>query len=92
MPEALRVVDKHQAKRLLGVLLYGMIKERDHSPPLSDAILASARSWFRRQGFDLIKVREIAKAKSMMTSGGLFYHFATKEDLLVAIMEEGVST
>ncbi|SMP79090.1 TetR/AcrR family transcriptional regulator [Noviherbaspirillum suwonense] len=54
-----------------------------------DAILAAAASLFRRQGFERTSVREIAQVLGM-TSGSLFYHFASKEDLLVAIMEEGL--
>ena len=66
-----------------------MTKERNNPLPRRDAILATAASRFRRQGFERTSVREIAQALGM-TSGSLFYHFATKEDLLVAIMEEGV--
>ena len=66
-----------------------MAKEQDNPLSRRDAILAAAASRFRRQGFERTSVREIAQAMGM-TSGSLFYHFATKEDLLVAIMEEGV--
>ncbi len=66
-----------------------MTKERSNPLPRRDAILATSASRFRRQGFERTSVREIAKAMGM-TSGSLFYHFATKEELLVAIMEEGV--
>lgn len=54
-----------------------------------ELILRTAASLFRRQGYERTSVREIAEA-SQMTSGSLFYHFASKEDLLVTIMEEGV--
>ncbi len=66
-----------------------MTKEQDNPVPRRDAILVTAASLFRRQGFERTSVREIARAMGM-TSGSLFYHFATKEDLLVAVMEEGV--
>lgn len=66
-----------------------MTKEPHNPLPRRDAILATAASRFRRQGFERTSVREIAQALGM-TSGSLFYHFATKEELLVAIMEEGV--
>jgi AcrR family transcriptional regulator len=66
-----------------------MTKEQDKPLSRRDAILATAASRFRRQGFERTSVREIAQAMGM-TSGSLFYHFASKEDLLVAIMEEGV--
>jgi len=64
-----------------------MIKVRDNGR--KDTILATAASQFRRRGYERTSVREIAQALGM-TSGSLFYHFATKEELLVAIMEEGV--
>ena len=66
-----------------------MTKEQDNPLPRRDAILAAAASRFRRQGFERTSVREIAQGMGM-TSGSIFYHFATKEELLVAIMEEGV--
>ncbi|RCX09691.1 TetR family transcriptional regulator [Extensimonas vulgaris] len=63
----------------------------DQVPALSrkEEILAAAASLFRQQGFERTSVREIAQALGM-TSGSLFYHFASKEDLLVMIMEEGL--
>ncbi len=66
-----------------------MTKERNNPLPRRDAILATAASQFRHRGYERTSVREIAQALGM-TSGSLFYHFATKEELLVAIMEEGV--
>jgi AcrR family transcriptional regulator len=66
-----------------------MKKEQNNPLPRRDAILATAASQFRRRGYERTSVREIAQALDM-TSGSLFYHFATKEELLVAIMEEGV--
>jgi AcrR family transcriptional regulator len=76
-------------KRLLDDIVYDMTKEQNNPLPRRDAILAAAASRFRRQGFERTSVREIAQAMGM-TSGSLFYHFATKEELLVTIMEEGV--
>jgi AcrR family transcriptional regulator len=58
-------------------------------PSRKEEILAAAASLFRRQGFERTSVREIAQELGM-TSGSLFYHFASKEDLLVMIMEEGL--
>lgn len=58
-------------------------------PSRKDAILAVAAGLFRRQGFERTSVREIAHALDM-TSGSLFYHFASKEELLMVIMEEGL--
>jgi len=64
-----------------------MTKVRDNGR--KDAILAIAAGQFRRRGFERTSVRDIAEALGM-TSGSLFYHFATKEELLVAVMEGGV--
>jgi AcrR family transcriptional regulator len=66
-----------------------MNMETNNPVPRRDAILMTAASQFRRQGYERTSVREIALAMGM-TSGSLFYHFATKETLLVAIMEEGL--
>jgi TetR/AcrR family transcriptional regulator, cholesterol catabolism regulator len=55
-----------------------------------ELILRVAAGLFRRQGFERTSVRDIAEALGM-TSGSLFYHFASKEEMLVAVMEEGVS-
>ena len=66
-----------------------MRQERNNLLPRRNAILATAASQFRHQGFERTSVREIAQARGM-TSGSFFYHFSTKEELLVAIMEEGV--
>jgi len=52
-------------------------------------ILRTAARLFRQYGYERTSVRQIAEALDM-TSGSLFYHFASKEDLLVAVMEEGV--
>jgi len=79
--------DPKPIKRLLDDIVYGMTKVRDNGR--KDAILAIAAGQFRRRGFERTSVRDIAEALGM-TSGSLFYHFATKEELLVAVMEGGV--
>ncbi len=52
-------------------------------------ILKTAAKLFREHGYERTSVRQIAEALGM-TSGSIFYHFATKEELLVTVMEEGV--
>ena len=49
---------------------------------------ASARL-FREKGYDGTSVRDIAQATGMQ-SGSWVYHFATKQDILEAVMEEGL--
>jgi AcrR family transcriptional regulator len=49
---------------------------------------ASARL-FREKGYDGTSVRDIAQATGMQ-SGSWVYHFPTKQDILVAAMEQGL--
>jgi AcrR family transcriptional regulator len=49
---------------------------------------ASARL-FREKGYDGTSVRDIAQAAGMQ-SGSWVYHFPTKQDILVAAMEQGL--
>src|ERR1700740_3027393 len=64
------------------------------NPPLTidnrraDPIRVSARL-FREKGFDGTTIRDIADAVGMR-SGSPFYHFKTKQDILAAVMEEGL--
>ena len=51
-------------------------------------IRASARL-FREKGFDATTVRDIAGAVGMR-SGSPFYHFKNKQEILKAVMEEGL--
>jgi AcrR family transcriptional regulator len=51
-------------------------------------IRASARL-FREKGFEATTVRDIAAAVGMR-SGSPFYHFANKQEILKAVMEEGL--
>jgi AcrR family transcriptional regulator len=52
-------------------------------------ILDAAAQLFRTQGFQGTSVRDIVRAVGMLP-GSLYYHFATKEDLLAAVYAEGV--
>lgn len=53
-------------------------------------VLDQAALVFARRGFAAASVREIVQPIGMLP-GSLYYHFATKEDLLVAVYQEGVS-
>ncbi len=44
---------------------------------------------FKAQGYAQTTVRDLAKAVGLQ-SGSIFHHFATKEDILYAVMEETV--
>jgi AcrR family transcriptional regulator len=50
-------------------------------------LLSAAARLFREQGFERTTVRDIAAAVGIQ-SGSLFHHFATKEDILKAVMIE----
>lgn len=52
-------------------------------------ILNEAARLFREKGYEATTMRDIAVAVGMLP-GSLYYHFATKEDLLVAVYERGV--
>ncbi|WP_019143040.1 TetR/AcrR family transcriptional regulator [Noviherbaspirillum massiliense] len=55
----------------------------------SELITKSARL-FREKGYEKTTVRDIAAAAGMQ-AGSWFYHFKTKQDILVAVMEQGMT-
>ncbi|HVE89635.1 MAG TPA: TetR/AcrR family transcriptional regulator [Burkholderiaceae bacterium] len=52
-------------------------------------VLDAAAGLFAEKGYVATSMRDIAHACSMLP-GSLYYHFAAKEDLLVAVYERGV--
>lgn len=52
-------------------------------------LIAKSARLFRENGYDKTTVRDIAAAVGMQ-AGSWFYHFKTKHDLLVAVMEQGM--
>lgn len=52
-----------------------------------DRILHAAAHLFRKKGYKGTTVRDIAEAVGIL-SGSLFYHFSTKEEILLEIMRE----
>lgn len=61
----------------------------DNQSPSEDKLLRTAGLLFRQKGFEATTVREIAKAAGVLP-GSLHYRFATKESLLLALMEQGI--
>lgn len=59
---------------------------RDRS---DDAVLSAAARLFREQGFAATSVRDVAKAAGMLP-GSLHYRYASKDDILVALMERAI--
>ena len=55
-----------------------------------EELLRVSARLFREKGFDGTSVRDISSAAGMQ-SGSPFYHFKTKQDILVAVMEEGLT-
>lgn len=53
------------------------------------ALISAAAQLFHRQGYDATSTREIAALVGMQP-GSLFYHFGNKQDLLLAVMVEGM--
>ena len=53
------------------------------------ALIAAAAQLFHRQGYDATSTRQIA-AQVGMQPGSPFYHFGNKQDLLLAVMVEGM--
>lgn len=53
------------------------------------AILDAAAYRFRRQGYSATTMREVASDADML-AGSMYYHFSSKDALLLAVHEEGV--
>lgn len=69
--------------------------KRPPKPPQANgnrrtALLHVCARLFREKGFDGTTIRDISAAAGMH-SGSPFYHFASKQDMLVAVMEEGLA-
>lgn len=56
----------------------------------NEALLDAAAHLFASQGFKATSVRDIAKAVDMLP-GSIYYHFSSKDDLLLAVYEAGVA-
>ena len=54
-----------------------------------DDYIGVASELFARQGYDRTTVRDIAKALGV-TSGSMFFHFKTKQDLLESVILKGI--
>jgi AcrR family transcriptional regulator len=53
-------------------------------------VLTVASELFAKRGFEATSIRDIATAAGMM-SGSLYYHFASKEDLYIAVQDASIS-
>src|SRR5689334_9926445 len=60
---------------------------RERSP--DDRVLQAAARQFREQGYAATTLRDIARAAGMLP-GSLHYRYASKEDILSALMERAI--
>jgi TetR/AcrR family transcriptional regulator, cholesterol catabolism regulator len=62
-------------------------------PPRADnrlpQVLDAAAAQFAEKGYQATSIRDIVRAVGMLP-GSLYYHFANKDELLVAVYQEGV--
>ena len=65
------------------------VRRNNESNRREELLRVSARL-FREKGFDGTTIRDISGAAGMH-SGSPFYHFKTKQDILVAVMEQGLA-
>src|SRR3954468_9436740 len=63
---------------------------RNNESNRRDELLRVSARLFREKGFDGTSIRDISAAAGMH-SGSPFYHFKTKQDILVAVMEQGLA-
>jgi AcrR family transcriptional regulator len=56
----------------------------------ADAILQAAATVFQRKGYHGATMADIA-AEVNLTAGSLYYHFPSKQDLLIAVLDAGLS-
>ena len=65
-------------------------QRRNNETNRRDELLRVSAKLFREKGFDGTSIRDISSAAGMH-SGSPFYHFKTKQDILVAVMEQGLA-
>jgi AcrR family transcriptional regulator len=64
---------------------------REPESDSSEPVFRAAGQLFRQKGFEAATVREIAAAAGMLP-GSLHYRYASKEELLLALMERGITS
>lgn len=67
-----------------------MATKRSEDSNRREQLLRASARLFRERGYDATSVRDIAAATGMQ-SGSWVYHFRTKQDILAAVMEEGLA-
>jgi AcrR family transcriptional regulator len=64
--------------------------QKGESGGLRAELIEKSAQLFRTKGYDNTTVRDIAAAAGIQ-AGSWFYHFKTKQDILAAIMEQGMA-
>jgi AcrR family transcriptional regulator len=65
------------------------VSRRPDDPGRRGQLIRESARLFREKGFEATSVRDIAAATGLQ-SGSWVYHFKTKQDILAAVMEEGL--
>jgi len=65
------------------------VSRRADDPGRRGQLLRESARLFREKGYDATSVRDIAAATGLQ-SGSWVYHFKTKQDILAAVMEQGL--
>jgi AcrR family transcriptional regulator len=69
----------------------GKTKHQMRTEETQAKILDAAEAVFSEQGFDMTQLEEVA-ARAGFTRGAIYAHYASKEDLFLALMEQRVLT
>ena len=64
-------------------------EESSRAPVGRDGILNVAARHFREQGYGAVSLRRIAEAAGIK-AGSIYYHFGSKDEIVVAILDEGI--
>lgn len=64
-------------------------EESSRAPVGRDGILNVAARLFREQGYGAVSLRRIAEAAGIK-AGSIYYYFGSKDEIVVAILDEGI--
>ena len=95
-PEGMAALTENQRRllergKLTARLARGSRSDAANAEPLERAriILNAAAELFSAKGYDRTSIRDIAR-KAGLLPGSVYHHFASKEDLYVAVQQEGL--
>ncbi len=79
-----RLTATGRGAQTFGQMAKAAVKERS-----DERVLQAAASLFREQGYAATSLRDVARAAGMLP-GSLHYRYASKEDILAALMERAI--